>query len=145
MSEANKKLIQRWFEEVWNKRRRDAIPEMLAPDTVIHEAGEAVRGPDGFYPFFDRMQATFSDLQVSFHDAVTEADKVCLRWSCTMRHTGGGLGVPPTNKIVTTTGMTLVRVAEGKIRECWQNWDMLALMQQIQGAGVGPTYLSAKA
>jgi len=38
-----------------------------------------------------------------------------------------------------------VRIADGKIVEGWQNWDMLGLMQQIQSAGLGPTYLAAKA
>ena len=98
MSEANKELAKRFFEEVWNKSRRSAIAELIAPNAVIYESGEAIRGPEGFYPFFDRMQANFSNIHVSFHDALAEGDKVCLRWSCTMRHTGGGFGIPPTNK-----------------------------------------------
>jgi hypothetical protein len=28
MSEDAKKLVQRWFEEVWNKKREEAITEM---------------------------------------------------------------------------------------------------------------------
>jgi steroid delta-isomerase-like uncharacterized protein len=145
MSEANKELAKRWFEEVWNKTRRNAIAEILAPNAVIYEAGETIHGPEGFYPFFDRMQATFSDIHVSFHDAMAEGNKVCLRWSCTMRHTGGGFGVPPTNKALHATGITVVRIADGKFIEGWQNWDMLGLMQQIQGTGLGPTYIAAKA
>jgi predicted SnoaL-like aldol condensation-catalyzing enzyme len=88
MSEANKKLAKRWFEEVWNKGRREATQEILAPDAVIQESGETVIGPEGFYPFFDRVQAAFSDIYVTTHDTIAEADKICLRWSCTMRHTG---------------------------------------------------------
>lgn len=90
MSEANKELAKRWFEEVWNKKRREAIAEMLASDAVIYEAGEAIHGPEGFYPFFDRMQATFSEMNVTFQDAISEEDKVCLRWSVSVRHSGGG-------------------------------------------------------
>ena len=145
MSEANKVIAKRWFEEVWNNGRRDAIAEMLAPDAVIYDGGEAIRGAEGFYPFFDRMHATFSDIRFSFHDALADGDKVCLRWSVTMRHTGDGLGVPQTAKIVTTTGISVLRLAGGKFVEGWQNWDMLGLMQQIQGAGLGPTYIAAKA
>lgn len=136
MSNANKALATRWFEEVWNKGRRDAIAEMLLPSAVIYESCQAIRGPEGFYPFFDRMQATFSDIHVSFHDAVAEGDRVVLRWSVSMRHTGYGLGVPPTKRVVTTTGISVLRIAGEKFVEGWQNWDMLGLMHQIQGAGV---------
>jgi hypothetical protein len=57
MTEEERDLGTRWFEEVWNKGRRDAIPEMLAPDSVLHEGGQDSVGPDGFYPLFDRMQS----------------------------------------------------------------------------------------
>jgi len=144
MSEANKQLTKRWFEEVWNKGRREAIGEILAPEAEILESGEVVRGPEGFYPFFDRMQAAFSEIHVTFHDAIGEGDKVCLRWSCSMKHTGNGLGIPATNKTLTTTGMTVVCIANGKFVAGWQNWDMLGLIQQIKEEPMAPTYLAAK-
>ena len=140
MSKGNKALATRWFEEVWNKGKRDAIAEMLLPNAVIYESCQAIQGPDGFYPFFDRMQAAVSDIHVSFHDAMAEGDRVVLRWSVSMRHTGDGLGVPPTEKVVTTTGISVPRLAGGKFIEGWQNWDMLGLMQQIQGTRLGLTY-----
>ena len=143
MSQANKELAKRFFEEVWNKSRRGAIAELLAPNAVIYESGEAIRGPEGFYPFFDRMQATFSDIHISFNDVMADGDKVCLRWSAEMRHTGNGLGVPPTGKILHTTGITIVRIANGQFLEGWQNWDMLGLMQQMRGEELGPTYIAA--
>src|SRR5579864_9024225 len=144
MFEVNKQLAERWFEEVWNQGRREVIREMLAPDALIQESGEAVRGPEGFYPFFDRMQTAFSDIYVTIHDAIAEADKVCLRWSCTMRHIGGGFGVAPTGKSLETTGISIVRIANGKLVAGWQNWDMLGLMQQIKGEPMAPTYIAAK-
>jgi predicted ester cyclase len=144
MSEANKELGKRWFEEVWNQGRREVIREMLAPDALIQEGAEAVKGPEGFYPFFDRMQAAFSDIHVVIHDAIAEADKVCVRWSCTMKHTGRALGITPTDKSLQTTGISILRIANGKFVAGWQNWDMLGLMQQIKGESMAPTYMSAK-
>ena len=35
MSVANKVLVYRWYEEVWNKKRESAIDEMLSPDVVL--------------------------------------------------------------------------------------------------------------
>jgi steroid delta-isomerase-like uncharacterized protein len=143
MSEANKAVAIRWFEEVWNKRRREAIDELLLSDAVLYEGGKETIGPQGFHPFFDRMWAAFSDIHITIEDALAEGDTVCLRWSCTMRHTGHGLGMPPTNKKLETTGISIVRVADGKLAAGWQNWDMLGLMQQIQAQPRAATYIAA--
>jgi predicted ester cyclase len=132
MTESDRDFGTRWFEEVWNKKRREAIGEMLATGAPIHEGGATVFGPEGFYPFFDRMQTAFSDIHESVHDTVAQGDKACIRWSCTMRHSGPGLGMPPTGKTLETTGISIVRVSDGRAVEVWQNWHMLGLMQQIQ-------------
>ena len=95
MSEANKALAKKWFEEVWNKRRREAIDEMLSPHAVIYEGSQIAKGPEGFRPFFDRMWEAFSDIKITVHETLAEGDMVCVRWSGTMRHTGHGLGGCP--------------------------------------------------
>jgi steroid delta-isomerase-like uncharacterized protein len=143
MPEANIALAKRWFGEVWNKSRRDAIDEMLAPEALLHEGEASSKGPDGFKPFFDRMQSSFSEIRVTIEDAIAQGDKVCLRWRCAMTHTGAGFGIPPTGKRLGVTGMSIVRVHGGRLVEGWQNWDMLGLMQQIQGAPMAPTYIAA--
>ncbi len=144
MPQANKEVAKRWFEEVWNKRRRDAIDEMLAPSAVLYEAGEQVIGPEGFKPFFDRMLASFSDITVTIQDMLAEDELVSVRWTCRMRHTGDGLGMPPTNKLVDTTGITIMRVKDGRLIGGWQNWDMLGVIQQIKGEPRAATYIGGK-
>src|SRR5258708_50870 len=134
MSQANKAFAAQWFEKVWNQGKRDAIPEMLAADGVIYDGDQAVYGPEGFYSFFDRMHAAFSDIHITIEFTLAEGDTVCLRWSCSMRHTGDGLGLPATGKVVKTTGISIIRMANGKLAEGWQNWDMLGLIQQITAA-----------
>ena len=116
---------------------------MLAPDAVLQEGERKAVGPEGFYPFFERLQAAFSDIHVTIHDAIAEADKVCLRWSVTMRHTGNGMG-PPTNKNLQTTGISIIRIAGGKFVARWQNWDMLGLMQQINAEPAPITHTATK-
>jgi predicted ester cyclase len=142
MEQIDRELGKRWFDEVWNKQRREAISEMLSPHSVMHEGGASSQGPEGFYPFFDRMQATFSDLHVTVHDTLAEGDKLCIRWSCTMKHTGDGLGMPPTGKTLHTTGISIVRVEGNKLAEGWQNWDMLGLLEQINSAPKAATYIA---
>ena len=134
MTETDRNLGTRWFEQVWNLKRRDAIAEMMAPDAVLHDGGTDSTGPEGFYPFFDRISSTFSDLQVEVLDSIAEGDKACVRWSCRAIHTGHGLGFDPTGVPIHITGISIFRVRDGKIVEAWQNWDMLGMIEQIRGA-----------
>ncbi len=116
---------------------------MLLPDAVLHEAGIDAIGPEGFYPLFDRLIATFSEIHVSVDDVMSDGDRICVRWSFSGKHNGGGLSFPATGMVVHTTGITIMRVADGMLIEGWQNWDMLGLIQQIQGSPKAATYVSA--
>jgi len=144
MTEQDRTFGARWFEEVWNKGRREAIAEMLPPDGVLHEGRTDSVGPEGFYAFYDRLKAAFSDFHVTVHNTIAEGDLSCVRWSCSCKHTGDGLGMPATHKTVHVTGMSMIRIANGRMAECWQNWDMLGLMEQIQGSNRSATYVSAR-
>jgi steroid delta-isomerase-like uncharacterized protein len=143
MTNLERDLGRRWFEQVWNQRRREAIAEMLSPEAVIHDGGTDSIGPEGFYPFYDRLRATFPDLHIDVEDTIAEGDKVCVRWSCTGKYTGDGLGIPPTGATILITGISILRVAGGKLIEGWQNWDMLGMMEQIKGSGKAATYIGS--
>src|SRR5579872_3028270 len=143
MTEHERDLGRRWFELVWNQGRREAISELLTPEAVIHDGGTDSVGPDGFYPFFDRLNAAFSEFHVNVEDSIAEDDKICVRWSCSAKHTGDGLGMPPTGVTIHITGISILRVAGGKLVEGWQNWDMLGMMEQIQSRAKSATYIGA--
>lgn len=142
MTEAERNLGNAWFEEVWNKGRREAIADLLAPDAVLHEAGMDSVGPQGFYEFFDRMNAAFSDVRITIQDTISEGDRICVRWTCSCKHTGDALGHPPTQKTVHLTGITIMRIANGKLAEGWQNWDMLGMLEQIHERNRAATYVA---
>ena len=144
MADTASDLGRRWFEEVWNRGRREAIGEMIAPTCIIHDGATDSIGPNGFYPFFDRLSATFSEIHVSVEDTITQGDSACIRWSFTGKHTGAALGIPASGKTIHVTGISILRASEGKIVEGWQNWDMLGMMEQIRSSGKSSaTYIGA--
>lgn len=134
MLDENVGLMYRWFEEVWNRGRAEAIDEMLAADAIVHGLGEAgveVTGPAGFKPFFEKLRGAFPELAVTIEDTIAEADKVAARWTVRVTHKGAQLGIPATGKQVMVTGMSIIQAKDGKIIEAWNNWDILGLMQQL--------------
>ena len=110
---------------------------------MLHEGEIDCVGPEGLYAFFDRLNAAFSEFRVTVHDTIAEGDRACVRWTCTCKHTGDALGMPATGKTVHVTGISMVRIADGRLVEGWQDWDRLGMLEQIQGLSRSPTYVSA--
>ena len=125
------KLMNAFFEEVWNQGRVEAIDEMLAEHSVIHGLGGDLRGPAGFKPFHASYRNAFPDVRIQVEDVVAENGMVAARWSAAGTHRGGGLGFEATGRAVTFHGMTFVRVEQGKLVEAWNVFDQLGMLQQI--------------
>ena len=138
--EDNKRLVRRWFEEVWNKGRVEAIDEMFAPDGLAHGLGGAdgapLRGPDGFKPFFHTFKEAFPDIEVVVEDVIAEGDKVAARCTVRAKHQGDTLGFAATERPIEIGGICIARSRNGQIVEAWNHFDFLAMYQQL---GVAPT------
>jgi len=130
----NISLMKRWYREVWHEGNNETIHELIAPNASLRgQIGRdvEVRGPDGFLAFAERIRNAFPDTEVTVEDVFAVDDKVAARWVATGTHTGDGLGVPPSGKRIRVTGITIARFVNGKIVEGWDNWDRLAMLEQI--------------
>src|SRR2546423_753654 len=118
MTKENRALIHRWFEEVWNKGRSNAIDEMFAEDGLAHglsdESGQPLRGPADFKQFHQKFREAFPDIIVTVEDTVAEGDKVAARCRVSGKHTGDSLGYEATHKPVEFTGIAIIRIQNGK-------------------------------
>jgi steroid delta-isomerase-like uncharacterized protein len=135
MSAENIQVIRRWFDEVWNQGRMEAIDELFAADGIAYglgEAGKDVHGAAGFKPFVHRIRNAFPDIHITVDDTINEGDKIAARFTATMTHTGDDLGFPATGKRVTVSGISFTRIAKGQIVQGWNNWDIYGMMQQLE-------------
>src|SRR5436189_2664270 len=124
--EANKALVTRWFEEVWNQGRTEAIHEVMAADCVVHglsEDGTPLHGPANFLPFHKQFREAFRGIEVVVEDAIAEGDKVAVRCSVKGKRAGDSLGFKATNATAEFDGIAIVRVKDGKFVEAWNNFD----------------------
>ena len=77
------------------------------------------------------------DLTMTIEDQLTDEDKVTTRWTARGTHAGELMGIEPTGRMATVTGITIQRFgANGQIVEGWTSWDMLGLLQQL---GLAPS------
>jgi steroid delta-isomerase-like uncharacterized protein len=127
----NKTLVRRWFSEVWNEGRADAIDEMLADDAVVHGLGADLHGPAEFKHFHSAYRNAYPDVTIHIDGLVAEGDLVAVRWNASGTHRGDGLGFPATGRRAEFTGMVFVRVEDGKLIEGWNNFDQLGMLQQL--------------
>jgi predicted SnoaL-like aldol condensation-catalyzing enzyme len=123
--EAQRAFAARWFEEVWNKSRREAIDEMFPEGAVLHDGQNEYRGPEQFKLFYDALRAQLSDVRITLLEVISEGNMVCQRWSSTAKQTSTG-------KQLQVTGMSLLRFEDGSFVEGWQNWDQYGMVQQLE-------------
>ena len=135
MSEENKQLIRRWFEEVWNNGRAEAIEEMFDENGIAHglsdDPASPIRGPREFKPFHTLFREAFPNMMIVVEDMVAEGDKVAARCSVRAKHEGDFLGRAATESPVEFTGIAIVRIEYGKIVEAWNNFDFMTLHKQV--------------
>jgi steroid delta-isomerase-like uncharacterized protein len=135
-TDENKALYRRFIGEVFNEGRLDAVGEVLSPAYVYHDAVPGgLSGPDGVKQIVSMFRAAFPDLNITIEEQVAEGDKVCSRTTLRGTHKGGIFGVPPTGKSVTMTGLTMVRIADGRLVESWVKNDVLGLLKQLGADG----------
>jgi ketosteroid isomerase-like protein len=76
-------------------------------------------------------RAAFHGLHVTIDDIMADGNKVTARFTARGIHNGEFMGVPPTGKAITMTGIEIFRVKEGKIAELWGEVNLMGLMQQL--------------
>lgn len=128
--EKSKELIQLSVDEFYNIGDVDAIDRFYAADFVMYEPS----GTKNLAEFKQSARVLFSafpDLVLTIDDMVAEGDKVTKRWTARCTHKGEYQGIPATGNSVNVTGISIYRVADGKLAECWHHVDALTIMQQL--------------
>ena len=139
LSETNKTVSRRFFEEVFAKGKLNVLDEIIAKDHVNSGPGSLPglpTGPEGVKQLVTVYHNAFPDVRFTIDEQIAEGDKVVTRWTAGGTHQGELVGIPATGKSSTVTGITVDRFANGKITETWGIFDQFGMMQQL---GVIPT------
>jgi predicted ester cyclase len=132
MSEQNRATLLRMNDQVIRGGEIDVVDELLSDDFVEHDPPPGMSPDrDGFKEFIRSMHAGLVDIVYTVDDQVVESDRVVERWTLTGTHAGPWLGVSPTGKRVTFTGIDISRLAAGRIVEHWTELDLYGLFGQL--------------
>ena len=130
--EANKALVRRYYDELWNRRAIDKIDEILTPDVTFHGSlGMSATGHQGFIAYAETVRAAFPDFHNTIEELVAEETKLvaCLTYRGT--HQGTLFDVPPTGRTIEYAGMALFLFRDGLISHLWVLGDRLSLLRQL--------------
>ena len=135
--EQNRTLVQRYYDQFWGRANVAVIDNFCAPNFKFH-LGKMADIPhlDAFKQFVSALFASFPDFTCPVSEPMlAERDRVVTRyaWSGTHKTESAVVfnGLPPTGKRVTVTGITIDRLADGKIVEEWCEEDIMGLAQQL--------------
>jgi len=139
MSNDNKELVRRLFEEGFNARATDVFDVLITTDYVEHatepfrnaEPGK-VEGPKHMRSVVDWLVEQFPDITMTVEAIVTDGDAVVARVLSEGTNRGklGGV-IPPTGKRFSARQSHWYRVEDGKLAEHWAIRDDLTAMMQM--------------
>lgn len=125
--------VRRFYAALQSSGELPPLNDLLDEDIHSHDPvnPQDTIGLDNARSEFRMWRGGF-DFTFTVEDVFTQGDRACARWTWNATHNGDFLGIPPTGRQVTMTGMTLFRLTDdGKIAEIWWQHDQLGLMQQL--------------
>ena len=131
----NKRLVERFVDEVLASGRVDAIDELVAPDFVSHTWDKTDAGRDKLEATTPRMHARLTDVEMTVDDLVAEGDRVVARLTSSATPTGDFMGMPAAGKRYSIGEMHWFRLRDGQIVEHWHQMDGLGLQRQLGEGG----------
>jgi steroid delta-isomerase-like uncharacterized protein len=131
--EKNKALVSKFFEEAWGKGNLAAVAEFMATDYVAHHIPSGLPpGAEGLKQLIAAYRTAIPDLKINLDDIFGKGDRVAFRWSVSGTHLGDWFGVSPTGDHVRATGITIFRIAGGKVVESWTSIDLNPSEEELQ-------------
>lgn len=132
-AQQNIALTRKLFDEVFNKENLAACDELFAANVKFIDPAKPhlKAGVAAVKEMETTYCKAFPKKKIKIDDIFAAEDRVVVRWTCQGVQKGELQGIAASNKPFTITGISIYRFANGKITEVCQNWDRLALLEQI--------------
>ncbi len=136
-----KVLVQRIFEEAFNRGELDVIDEAIALDGVDHQQPDEPSFREHLKDVVRAMREAFPDLQFEIVQMLGEGEWVASYSIMTGTQTGalrppllpagGPMMIPPTGRPVHVAHMHMIRFEHGQNTELWHVMDTITMLGQL--------------
>ncbi|HEX6559775.1 MAG TPA: ester cyclase [Longimicrobiales bacterium] len=128
-----KKFIRNTLDEIYNKGNVELADKSYAPTFVLHDPVMPALpvGPEAVKQYARTMRAALPDLKLDVEDIICEGNLAAVRFTAHGTQRGKFLGIAPTGKFGTVTGLDFFRLENDRIVEAWVNWDVISMLQNI--------------
>ena len=131
-AEESKAVVRRFIDEVFVKRRVDALDQVVAAGFVPHSWPGVNPGLESLKQVMQKFSAVDkSEISIKVEDLFGEGDKVAARLTLHVVHHGDYFGIPAAGKEHTISETHIFYVAHGKVTEHWRDADHLGMMKQL--------------
>jgi steroid delta-isomerase-like uncharacterized protein len=133
-TEDNKRIVERCLNDIWNQGKMDAVADLVHPNFIRHHQrnqDQDLHGVEDFRGWVSQTRQALPDLRFTIEQIFGETDRVMAHVRGRATHKGELKGVPATGTEIEWTVTTFIRLADGKIVECWAVADTLGILQQL--------------
>lgn len=132
----NKELIRSCFEKACVEHDVDAASELISEDYILHDPTnpDFPGGREAHKEMCKGFSEAMRDTSCSIEDQVAEGDRVVTRWRFSGCQTKDLPDMPSKGGCFNISGITISRVANGKIAEEWVEMNNLGMRQQLGSA-----------
>jgi predicted ester cyclase len=135
MSEQNKAIVRRLFEEVWTKGNLRTLDELLATDFTDHTVPPGMPGGrEGYRQLVTAFRTALPDLTFTVQMLLAEGDRVAVQLAAKGTHKANFLEFRPTNRPVAFASLGFFTVKNGKITDRFGVSDVPAVIMQHNAA-----------
>jgi len=135
MSEANKALVRRYIDQIWNQGNLALISEIFSADSVFRAKGQPeIHGLEARRQYVIELRTAFPDIQFRIEELIAEGEKVALCWASSGTHRHAWMRIAATGKPILASGTSMFSIVGGRIAEELVQWDSLGYMQQLGAA-----------
>lgn len=119
--------------EVWSRGDLTLVDELVTDDYVEHAPvrPKPVRGPEALKDQVAQFRQGMSDLTRTIDRTFVDGSTVVVDYTATGTHDGTLLGIEPTGTPVDVDGVFLAQVADGRLVEGTDQWDVFGLLRQL--------------
>ncbi len=142
MTEAEK-VYRRMVDEIFNERKFDRVPELLAPDYSAKDPSLSRAGGAGRLEQIARaLTSAIPDLKYTVDEVITSGNRLAARWTITGNMTGRLFGIEGHGAAIHVHGSSFATISDGKILTSAILWDAHGLLRQVNAPGMVELKLS---